>query len=157
MLELKNNAGIITILDSNKTEITFETESNNVYLDKFGVSYPGEYEKSGILLEVKEYNNNLFYHFLVDTKHIVIENTDSVDLKEEILTFFGDVDILIIRGSKEAAKLFENIEAKLVVPYTEGKDIFLNTLGQHIEEVSSYKIKAELSIDTTEFVNLEIK
>jgi hypothetical protein len=64
---------------------------------------------------------------------------------------------LIIRGSKESAKLFENIEAKLVVPYTESKDIFLNTLGQHIEEVASYKIKAELSIDVTEFVNLEIK
>lgn len=157
MLELKNNAGVITIVDANKTEIKFETQSNNVYLDNFDVSYPGEYEKSGILLEVKEYNDRLFYHFLVDGKHLVIVNTDTVELKEEILTFFGDVDILLIHGSKEAAKLFENIEAKLVVPYTEGKDIFLNTLGQHIEEVASHKIKAELSIDVTEFVNLEIK
>ena len=157
MLELKNTAGVITIVDSNKTEIKFETQSNNVYLWDFDVSYPGEYEKSGILLEVKEYNNQLFYHFLVDGKHLVIVNTDSVDLKEEILSFFWDVDILMIKGSKESAKLFENIEAKLVVPYTEGKDIFLNTLGQHIEEASSHKIKAELSIDTTEFVNLEIK
>lgn len=157
MLEIKNNAGTISIIDSNKTEIKFETESNNVYLGDFNVSYPGEYEKSGILLEVKEYNEKLFYHFLVEGKHIVIINTDTVELKEEILSFFGDVDILIIHGSKEAAKLFENIEAKLVVPYTEGKDIFLNTLGQHIEEVASHKIKAELSIDVTEFVNLEIK
>lgn len=157
MLEIKNNAGTISIIDSNKTEIKFETESNNVYLGDFDVSYPGEYEKSGILLEVKEYNEKLFYHFLVEGKHIVIINTDTVELKEEILSFFGDVDILIIHGSKEAAKLFENIEAKLVVPYTEGKDIFLNTLGQHIEEVASHKIKAELSIDVTEFVNLEIK
>lgn len=157
MLELKNTAGVITIVDSNKTEIKFETQSNNVYLWDFDVSYPGEYEKSGILLEVKEYNQQLFYHFLVDGKHLVIVNTDSVDLKEEILSFFWDVDILIIKGSKESAKLFESIEAKLVIPYTEGKDIFLNTLGQHIEEVSSHKIKAELSIDTTEFVNLEIK
>jgi hypothetical protein len=157
MLELKKTAGTISIVDSNKTEIKFETQSNNVYLGDFDVSYPGEYEKSGILLEVKEYNEKLFYHFLVDGKHVVIVNTDTVELKEEILSFFGDVDILIIHGSKEAAKLFENIEAKLVVPYTEGKDIFLNTLGQHIEEVSSHKIKAELSIDVTEFVNLEIK
>lgn len=157
MLELKNNAGTISIVDSNKTEIKFETESNNVYLGDFDVSYPGEYEKSGILLEVKEYNEKLFYHFLVDGKHLVIVNTDTIDLKEEILSFFGDVDILVIHGSKESAKLFENIEAKLVVPYTEGKDIFLNTLGQHIEEVASHKIKAELSIDTTEFVNLAIK
>jgi hypothetical protein len=66
MLELKNNSGTITIIDSNKTEIKFETESNNVYLGNFDVSYPGEYEKSGILLEVKEYNEKLFYHFLVE-------------------------------------------------------------------------------------------
>lgn len=157
MLEIKNKAGIITIVDDNKTEITFETESNNVYLGGFDVTYPGEYEKSGILLEVKEYAEKLFYHFLVDGKHIVIINTDTLDLKEEILSFFWDVDVLIITGSKESAKLFENIEAKIVIPYAEGKDVFLNTLGQHIEEVSSYKIKAELPYDNTEFVNLEIK
>jgi hypothetical protein len=35
---------------------------------------------------------------------------------------------LIIIGSKEACKLFESIEAKIVLPYGESKDIFLNTL-----------------------------
>lgn len=157
MLEIKNNSWTVIITDSNKTEIKFETEANNVYLGDFDVSYPGEYEKSGILLEVKEYSEKLFYHFLVEWKHLVFINTDSLELKEEILSFFWDVDILLIHGSKESAKLFENIEAKLVVPFAEGKDIFLNTLGQHIEEVSSYKIKAELPYDNTEFVNLEIK
>ena len=51
-------------------------------------------------------------------------------------------------------KIFENIEAKLVIPYSEGKDVFLNTLGQHVPEETSYKIRAELSLDNTEFVNL---
>lgn len=157
MLEIKNNGGTISIVDSNKTEIKFDTIANNVYLEDFDVSYPGEYEKSWILLEVKEYADKLFYHFLISGKHLVIVNTDTLELKEEILSFFGDVDILLIHGSKESAKLFENIEAKLVVPFAEGKDIFLNTLGQHIEEVSSHKVKSELSIDTTEFVNLKIQ
>jgi hypothetical protein len=67
--------------------------------------------------------------------------SDSFELKEEILSFFGDVDILLITGTKDAAKVFENIEAKLVIPYGEGKDIFLNTLGQHTQEVDSYKVK----------------
>lgn len=156
MIEINNNSWTITLVDSNKTKITFESSDNNVYLEWFDVSYPGEYEKAGVLLEVKEYTNKLFYHFLVESKHIVIINTDQLELKEEILSFFGDVDILLIIGSKEAAKLFESIEAKIVIPFTEGKDIFLNTLGQHMEEVSSYKVKSELPFDTTEFVNLEI-
>lgn len=106
---------------------------------------------------MKEYADKLFYHFLVESKHIVLIHTDQLELKEEILSFFGDVDILLITGSKESAKLFESIEAKIVIPYTEGKDVFLNTLGQHIEEVPSFKVKADLPFDTTEFVNLEIK
>ena len=120
-----------------KTEIKFETESNNVYLGDFDVSYPGEYEKSGILLEVKEYNEKLFYHFLVEGKHLVIVNTDTVDLKEEILSFFGDVDVLLIHGSKETAKLFENIEAKLAIPFV---------LSPSIKSVASYlKYEANIS------------
>jgi len=57
------------------------------------------------------------------------------------LSFFGDVDVLIIISSKEAAKIFESIEAKMVIPYGESKDMFLHTLGQNIEEVKSYKVK----------------
>jgi hypothetical protein len=38
-------------------------------------------------------------------------------------------------------KLYENIEAKIVVPYGEEKAIFLNTLGQHKEEVETYRVK----------------
>jgi hypothetical protein len=81
--------------------------------------------------------------------------SDSFELKEDILSFFWDVDILLIVWTKQATKVYENIEAKVVIPYSEWKDLFLNTLWQHIEEVESYKLKWELSIDTTEFVNLK--
>ncbi len=156
MIEVYNKAWNLNITNSDKKNITFNISSGDVNVDDFNVSYPWEYEKSWMLLEVKEYANKLFYHFVVDTKHIVIISNDSFELKEEILSFFWDVDILIITWTKDAAKIFENIEAKLVIPFGEGKDIFLNTLGQHIEEVESHKIKAELSIDTTEFVNLSV-
>ena len=85
---------------------------------------------------------------------MVIISNDSFELKEEILTFFWDVDILIIVWTKDSAKIFENIEAKLVVPYGEGKDLFLQKLGQKVEEEKSYKIKGEFSLDSTDFVNL---
>jgi molybdopterin biosynthesis enzyme len=43
----------------------------------------------------------LFYSFVIDTKHLVIVSNDEFELKEEILSFFGDVDVLIIVGSKK--------------------------------------------------------
>jgi len=51
------------------------------------------------------------------------------------------VDVLIIKGSKDSFKIFENIEAKVVIPYGDAKDIFLNTAGQHPESVNVFKVK----------------
>ncbi len=146
---------VLVIKNSDKKEILFNTETRQVLLGDFDASHPGEYEKWGNLLEVKEYTDLLFYKFLVDGKHICIVYSDSFELKEEIVSFFGDVDILIITWSKEAVKIFENIEAKVVIPYGEGKDVFLNTLGQHSEAVKVHKVGSDLDGDRTEFVSLE--
>jgi len=141
MIEISyKNPTTITIKNSDKKEINFTFEDKKVFLEDFDVSHPGEYEKSGNLLEVKEYTDLLFYKFLIDGKHMCIVTSDSFELKEEIVSFFGDVDILIIIGTKDAVKIFENIEAKVVVPYGEGKDIFLNTLGQHPEAIKMHKV-----------------
>ncbi len=154
MLELKYNKAELLITDSDKNTVSFNTENNITLLDGFDITHSWEYEKSGILVEVKKYGENLYYNFLIDKKRLVIISNDSFELKEEILSFFGDVDVLIIVGTKEAAKIFDNIEAKLVVPYGEWKDLFLNTLGQHIEEENKFKVKWDFSLDSTEFVNL---
>ncbi|MDD3793823.1 MAG: hypothetical protein PHI37_03360 [Candidatus Gracilibacteria bacterium] len=153
-MEIFNNKGIIEITSNSKNKINFNTDTKHVNIDGLDVTYPGEFEKAGILLEVKEYANILFYSFTIDSKHLVIISNDNFELKEEILSFFGDVDVLVIVGSRESAKIFENIEARVVVPYGESKQTFLTTLGQHSEEVPSYKIKLELSDDTSEFINL---
>ncbi len=154
MLELKYNKDDLLISDSDKNTVSFNIKSNTTLLDDFNITHSWEYEKAGILVEVKKYKEKLYYNFLIDKKRLVIISNDSFELKEEILTFFWDVDVLIIVWTKESAKLFENIEAKLVVPYGEGKDLFLQTLGQKVEEESSYKIKWDFSLDSTDFVNL---
>jgi len=154
MIEISNKSGVISVETSNKSKITLDTNTLEVKIDDLNVVHAGEFEKSGILLEVKAYADKLFYSFTVDSKHLVIINDDNFELKEEILTFFWDVDILIIKWSKESAKIFESIEARVVVPYGDWKSTFLTTLWQHIEEVKSYKVKWELPIDNTEFVNL---
>ncbi len=143
------------IIENDKKEIVFNTTSLNVLLDSFDVTYPGEYEKSWTLLEVIEYSDTLFYKFIVDSKRVLIVTKDDFELKEKILSFFWDVDVLIITWTKSAANVFESIEAKIVVPYWESKWLFLTTLGQHIQEEESIKIKSELPIDSTLFVNLK--
>jgi len=143
------------IIAEGKKEIVFDIISLQVILDWFDVTYPWEYEKSGILLEVMEYSNTLFYKFIVDSKRLLIVTKDDFELKEDILSFFWDVDVLVIIWTKKAATIFESIEAKIVVPYGESKWLFLTTLGQHIEEEDNIKIKSELPIDSTLFVNLK--
>lgn len=155
MLEIGYDKKNLCIKWSGNTTITFNIDDSSVLLDGLDINFSGEYEKSWILVEVKKYVGNLYFNFLVDWKRLVIISHDSFELKEEILSFFGDVDILLIVWTKQAAKLFESIEAKLVIPYGEGKDIFLNTLWQKVEEVKSYKVKWEFSLDSTEFVNLK--
>ena len=154
MLELKYEKSKLIIVDSDKKEVSFNIENKNILLDWYNIANPWEYEKSWILVEVKEYKGELYYNFLIDKKRLVIISNDSFELKEEILSFFWDVDVLIIVWSKKSAKIFENIEAKMVIPYWEWKDIFLNTLGQRPEEETKLKIKWEFSLDNTDFVNL---
>ena len=154
MLDISKNWNSIIIIDSNKKEICFDIEKKKVNVDDFSVDFPGEYEKSGILAEVKEFSGTLFYSFTIDSKHLFIVTTDKLEIKEDILSFFWDIDVLIILWTKDAVKVFENLEAKLVIPYGETKEIFLNSLGQHIESVESYRVKWDLDWEKSEFVNL---
>lgn len=155
MLEFFNKWNELVTLNSDKKEIVFNTESKSILLDGFDVNFPGEYEKSGILAEVKETQDLLFYKFTNGWHHMLFLTTDNFELDEDTLSFFGDIDVLVLPGTKNAVKLYENIEAKWVIPYGEEKSIFFNTLAQHKEEVENYKLKGELLGDVTEFINLK--
>ncbi len=155
MLEIFYDKNNLILQNHTKKHVKFDTKTDKVFLEDFDVSHPGEYEKFGVLLEVKEYNDILFYKLLIEGKHVCIVTVDKFELKEEILSFFWDVDVLIIVGTKDAVKVFENIEAKVVIPYTDGKDVFLNTLSQHGEEVSKFKSAGEIPGDITQFINLK--
>jgi len=154
-MEIRKKKNILEIESDSKWIIYFDEETKEVKIWDLIVSYPWEYEKSGILLEVKEYSWELFYSFAVDSKHIFFVLTDNFELKEEIVSFFWDVDVLIIVWTKKSVNIFENIEARVVIPYWEGKDLFLQSLGQNISPVSNYKLRSDLSLENTEFVNLE--
>lgn len=155
MLEIFQKEWILNIVNAAKATIFVDIATKNIMINDLDVVHPWEFEKSGILLEVKEYGEDLFYSFTVDGRHVLVLFSDNFELKEEILSFFGDVDILILPGSQASVKIFENIEARLVIPYGAWKQTFLSHAGQHIDPTSHYKVKADFSLDTTEFVNLE--
>lgn len=153
-MEFRYKWDILEIESNSKNIVSFDEKTNSLKIEDLDISHPWEYEKSGILVEVKKYDNNLFYSFSIDTKHILFVLNDDFELKEEILTFFGDVDVLIILWTKKSTKIFENIEARVVIPYWEWKDLFLQTLWQNLEEEKNFKVKWDLPNDNTEFVNL---
>lgn len=149
----KNN---LIITNSSKKEVVFNMDSKDVSVDSFSISAQGEYEKWSILAEVKDYKWNLFYNLDIDSYKVLILVDDSFDFSEEILSFFGDIDLLILPWSKNSIKVYENIEAKMVLPYWEWKDVFFTAISQHKDEVENLKIKWEIQGDITEFVNLKV-
>lgn len=155
MVEIFNTNTSIQIKNSDNVIISCDITTAQVSIWDYKIDFPGEYEKSWVLLEVLEYSEKLFYSFLVEWKVIVVLFYDDFEMKEEIMSFFWDVDILLVIGTKNAPKIVENIEARVVIPFGEGKDVFLNTLWQHKDEIDTFKLKWDLWIENTEFINLK--
>lgn len=155
MIEIVNVGNRLQIKNSDNVMVTCNKDTFEVAIDDYKIDFPGEYEKSWVLLEVREFVEKLFYSFLIEGKVVLVLFYDDFELKEEIMSFFWDVDILLVVGSKNAPKIVENIEARVVIPFWEGKDVFLNTLGQHKEEIEIFKLKGEMGLENTEFINLK--
>lgn len=155
MIEIFNKDNLVNIKNSDNVVVTLNTQNKEVKIWDYVVDFPGEYEKSGILLEVKEYDNKFFYSFLIEWKVVFVLFYDDFEQKEEIMSFFWDIDILLIAWTKNSTKIIENIEARVVIPFGEWKDIFLNSISQHKEEIEVFKLKWEMWVENTEFVNLK--
>ena len=88
MLDVKYKKGDLIITDWDKNEVSFNIETNEILLDWFNITHAWEYEKSWILVEVKEYVWSFYYNFLIEKKRVIIIPNDNFELKEEILSFF---------------------------------------------------------------------
>lgn len=91
----------------------------------------------------------------VEGKNIAYVPTDTLEVTEKVVDFLGNIDILILPGDKNATKIFENLEARMVVPYGEETPLFLSSLGQNIEMVDKYKTKeVDFEGEATVFVRV---
>ena len=125
-----------------------------VMLDWLKLDFPWEYEKSWIMAHVIEKGWRMLFQIRFLDKIIWYINYDDLEIDEEIVDFFWNIDILLIKWSKNSIKTFENLEAKYVVPFWDQKDIFFSTLWQHPEVVDSIKIKELISENEVIFVNI---
>lgn len=140
------------VLSGEKKEIVFENWE--IIVDSLKINFPGEYEKSWVMIHVIEKNDKLIYQLKFLDKNIWYISFDELEIDEEVSNFFWDIDILIMKWSKQSVKIFENLETKNIVPYGEQKDIFFSTLWQTIEPVASQKIKEAIWENEVTFINL---
>lgn len=128
---------------------------NNLKIWDFLIDFPWEYEKSWILVEVFEKNDKLFYSNVIDWKIVLVVFYDDFEITEDLSNFFWDVDVLVILGSSKSSKISDNIEARVVIPYWEWKDLFFTAIWQTKEELDSYKYKSDTDDSNTEYINLK--
>lgn len=117
---------------------------------------PGEYEKSGVLLQTRLIGEQLVHELQVERKIVGYVPAEILEPSDALIAFFDDLDVLLISGSKSDIQIFEALEARVVVPYGEFRDGFLQSVGQaSLEAVDKYKSKeADFSGESTVFVKL---
>lgn len=128
------------VITSDKKEIVFATPTS-IVLDGMIIDFFGEYEKSGFLANFQEIEGKPLFSLRVEGKNIAYIPTDTLEITEKVVDFLGNIDILILPGDKNATKIFENLEARMVVPYGEETPVFLSSLGQNIEMADKFKTK----------------
>ncbi|NCP76807.1 hypothetical protein GW819_03445 [Candidatus Gracilibacteria bacterium] len=142
------------VITSDKKEIIFSNPTS-IVLDGMIIDFHGEYEKSGFMTTFHEVEGKPLFSLRVEGKNIAYIPTDVLEITENVVDFLGNIDILIIPGNKNSTKIFENLEARMVVPYGEETPLFLSSLGQNIEMVDKYKTKeTDFEGEATVFVRV---
>lgn len=147
-------------LSSSGVQIT--SEKKNILLseatatiDDLQIDFPGEYEKSGILVHVTELDTHLVYELRIEGRMVAYVPTGITEGTEALSNALENIDILILPGSKETTKLSEFLDARIVIPYGESRDQFLIAFGQNLEPQDKYKPKeADFDGESTMFVYL---
>jgi len=142
------------VITSDKKEIMFQSPTS-IILDGMTIDFFGEYEKSWFMATYHEVEGKSLFTLRIEGKNIAYIPTDTLEITEKVINFLGNIDILILPGDKNATKIFENLEARMVVPYGEESPIFLSSLGQHIEMMDKYKTKeSDFESESTVFIRV---
>jgi hypothetical protein len=136
-------------------DANFVLNDKSVVIDDYVMDFPGEFERRGVFVEIRESNSNLLYIVTVEGKTLIYlpEGTSSESL--EALRDLNNKDMVIFPASESLWKVVETWEASVVVPFGEKAAEFLSKLGQTIETSSAASVKAtDFESEVTRFIAL---
>lgn len=141
------------IISSEKKEIILGSE--NITLDTLFIDTPGEYEKGGFLMYVREDEAIRYYHFRVEGYWIGYISGIPTEIPAQILDFLGQLDILVAPFGKTEQKFLEQIEPKMLVSFSDSAADLVQLLGTEVSSGTNYKLKAQdISTEKTSLVIL---
>ncbi len=139
----KNN---IVSIESDKKTINFLPDS--VEVDSLTIDMAGEYEKGGFLAYAHEHNGFRIYQLRVEGYRVGYIPALLTELSSEEMSFFGDLDILIVPVNPSSHALIEKLEPRLIVIFGDSAYDFGVKIGNTESPVQKYKLKeADLSLE----------
>ncbi|MDD2745324.1 MAG: hypothetical protein PHU93_02190, partial [Candidatus Gracilibacteria bacterium] len=96
-MEIAIIQNVLTITTDKKI-VRFAPEG--LEIDGLKIEMPGEYEKSGILLQTRLIGEILVHELQVERKVIGFIPAEILEASEELVAFFDELDMLLISGAK---------------------------------------------------------
>lgn len=140
-------------IHSGDANIILNPES--VVIDDYVMDFPGEYERRGVFVEIRESGSNLLYILTIEGKTLIYlpEGTSAESL--ESLRDLNNKDMVIFPANESLWKTVETWEASVVAPFGAKADQFLSKLGQTVEKSDSANVKAtDFESEVTRFIAL---
>jgi hypothetical protein len=149
-LNFKNNH-----IEIHSGEANFVLNPESVVIDDYVMDFPGEFERRGVFVEIRESGSSLLYVITLEGKTLIYlpEGTTSESL--EVVRDVNNKDMVIFPASESLWKTVETWEASVVVPFGAKSAEFLAKLGQTVDATDSASVKtADLEAETTRFIAL---
>ena len=136
-------------------DANFVLNDKSVVIDGYVMDFPGEFERRGVFVEIRESGSNLLYVITIEGKTLIYlpEGTSAESL--EALRDLNNKDMVIFPASESLWKTVETWEASVVAPFGSKAADFLSKLGQTVEKSDSASIKVtDFESEVTRFVAL---
>ena len=122
-----------------KIRVVFDDASMTI--DDFVIDFPGEYEKSNILVEAEELGEHYIFASVIGGRKITYLPSSIDAITSDMITKIGDVDVLIIAGVKALKEVVEKIEPNVLLPYGPSRSTLLGAFGQTEEPLVKKVLK----------------
>ncbi|MBP7823309.1 hypothetical protein KA050_03085 [Candidatus Gracilibacteria bacterium] len=129
-------------------------KDTSVVIDDYVMDFPGEFERRGVFVEIRE-SGSLLFVLTIEGKTLIYlpEGTSAESL--EALRDLNNKDMVIFPANETLWKTVETWEASVIAPFGAKAAEFLTKLGQTVEVGDAATIKVtDFESEVTRFVAL---